>query len=98
MRISDWSSDVCSSDLGVQPSGWIVFAPLMCGIPYSPPDCGSPMFGVSADLPSAKTRDVETRTEHYDQIEWKDRRHHRWRHRHRPRDRKALHRDRKRVG
>src|SRR3546814_4179946 len=77
---------------GFQPSGWIVFAPLMCGIPYSPPDCGSPMFGVSADLPSAKTRDVETRTAHYDQIEWKDRRHHRWRHRHRPRDSKALHR------
>ncbi|WP_332817404.1 hypothetical protein [Sphingopyxis sp.] len=42
------------------------------------------MFGVSADLTSAKTRDGETRIAQYDQIEWKDRRHHRRRYRHRP--------------
>src|SRR3546814_1739935 len=64
----------------------------MCGISYSPHDFGSPMFGVPADLPSAKTRDSETRTAQYDQIEWKDRRDHRWRHRHRPRRCKTLHR------
>src|SRR3546814_5881410 len=69
MRISDWSSDVCSSDLPIVDTWWqtetggIMISPLPGAIPTKPGSATRPFFGVQPAIVDANGQVLEGEAE-----------------------------------